>query len=55
MERVFVYVSHRHRAAYEAIGWEITPLRLPHGHYSILAEWVGDGAPVFPKFNGAAA
>ena len=55
MDRVFVYLAHSHRAAYEAAGWEITPLRLPHGIYSCLGEWVGAGAPVFPKFNGAAA
>ena len=55
MIRIFVYLAHRHRAAYEAAGWAITPLRLPHGVYSVLAEWIGDGEPVFPNPDGAAA
>ena len=50
----FAYIPHRDRAAYVAAGWIVTPMRLPHGLYSSIGEWVGDGEPVFPKPDGSA-
>ncbi len=47
-ERIFRYVVHSKRAAYEACGWLISELGPPHCDYSVLAEWVGDGEPVEP-------
>jgi hypothetical protein len=47
-ERIFRYIPHRLRAAYEAAGWVASELGPPHGEYSCLMEFVGDGDPVEP-------
>ena len=42
----FRYVRHGERAAYEARGWVFAAdLGLPHGAYSLLMEWRGEGGP----------
>ena len=42
----FRYVRHAERAAYEARGWVFAAdLGLPHGAYSLLMEWRGEGEP----------
>jgi hypothetical protein len=55
MIRTVVYLPYRLQAAYVALGWVCSPLRGPHGWYSLLAEWPFDGAPVYPEKSGAAA
>ena len=47
-DRIFRYVPHRLRAAYEALGWAASELGPPHCFYSCLCEWMGDGEPVEP-------
>lgn len=48
-ERIFRYVLHSRRMAYEAAGWIFSAdLGLPHGFYSVLMEWAGAGDPVEP-------
>jgi hypothetical protein len=47
-ERIFKYVPHSLREAYESLGWIISELGPPHCDYSVLAEWIGDGEPLFP-------
>ena len=44
--RIFIYIQHRDRSAFEALGWIVTPMIYPHGVYSLIGEWVGDGEPV---------
>lgn len=49
MERIFMYVTHSRRAAFEALGWKFSAhLGRTHGMYSALYEWVGEGPPQFP-------
>ena len=34
---------------YEAAGWiTVSDLGKPHGEYSVLMQWTGDGDPVMP-------
>lgn len=47
-ERVFMYVVHNRRAAFEALGWVISELGPPHCFYAVLAEWCGEGEPKLP-------
>jgi hypothetical protein len=47
-ERIFRFVPHRLRDAYEALGWVASDLGPPHCFYSVLCEWMGDGEPVEP-------
>ncbi len=51
MERIFAYIARSHRDSYIAAGWSVTPMMLPHGFFSCIAEWVGDGEPVFPQLE----
>lgn len=40
------YVRHSDVADYEARGWVFSAdLGLPHGAYSVLMEWAGEGEP----------
>jgi hypothetical protein len=49
-ERVFYYVRHSDRAAFEALGWVYSAdLGMPHAAYSSLYEWAGEGEPRFPN------
>jgi hypothetical protein len=42
----FRYVRHAERADYEARGWVFAAdLGLPHGAYSVLMQWAGEGVP----------
>ena len=42
----FRYVRHAEVAGYEARGWVFAAdLGLPHGVYSVLMEWRGEGPP----------
>jgi len=48
-DRIFRYVAHWRRSAYEACGWAYSAdLGPTHGQYSCLMEWVGDGEPRSP-------
>jgi len=51
----FRYVPIADIPAYLAIGWEWNPaawpLHAPHGFYSVLMTWVGDGEPVEPRIR----
>lgn len=47
---IFFYVPHHRQAEYEALGWVFErDLGPPHGCYSSLFRWAGDGAPVWPQ------
>lgn len=48
-ERIFRYVIHSKREAYEALGWVASDLGAPHCFYSCLCEWIGEGEPVEPS------
>ncbi|WP_330084855.1 hypothetical protein [Methylocystis iwaonis] len=49
-ERVFRYVLHSRRAAYEAVGWIFAAdLGLPHGIYSVLMEWPHESEAAEPE------
>lgn len=42
----FRYVRHDDRAAFEAKGWKFSAyLHAPHGRWSVLMEWGGEGEP----------
>jgi hypothetical protein len=42
----FRYVRHEDRAKFEAKGWAFAAeLHSPHGHWSILMVWTGEGEP----------
>lgn len=49
-EQTFKYVPHSQTKEYEALGWEFSAnLGPPHGCYSVLYVWAGEGEPVMPK------
>jgi hypothetical protein len=42
----FKIVRHAERADYEARGWVFSAdLGMPHGAYSVLMQWMGEGVP----------
>jgi len=51
----YKYVIHSMVAAYEAAGWiTVSNLGGPHGEYSVLMQWTGDGDPVMPTKKASA-
>lgn len=49
-ELVYRYVAHWRTADYEALGWQFAAnLGPPHGCYSALYVWAGEGEPVEPE------
>ena len=49
MSEVIVCYAERHlRDDYERLGWKLRGLDSHHSTHSILAEWKGDGEPVYP-------
>lgn len=49
-ESFFKYVPHSETKAYEALGWRFAgDLGSPHGFYSSLYVWEGQGEPQIPK------
>lgn len=49
-ETFFKYVPHSETTAYEALGWRFAGnLGSPHGFYSSLYVWDGDGEPKLPE------
>ena len=49
------YVIHARVQAYEALGWRVvdTMTGTNHGHYSVIMQWIGAGAPVEPEKEAA--
>lgn len=44
------YIRKEEREAYEALGWEIRDhLGQPHGEWSYLGVWTGEGEPKMPE------
>lgn len=53
-EHVYKYVPHWQASAYEALGWQFSAnLGPPHGCYSALYVWAGEGEPVMPEIPTA--
>lgn len=54
--RWFRYVLYKFIPDYVALGWEwdknAAPLHAPHGCYSVICEWKGEGEPIEPKREG---
>lgn len=49
-ETFYKYVPHSETKAYEALGWRFaSALGSPHGFYSSLYVWEGDGDPKLPR------
>lgn len=45
----YKYVIHRMVVEYERLGWRVvSDLDRPHGEYSVLMQWLGEGDPVMP-------
>ncbi len=50
MTRIFQFVPYFRVADFEADGWVFScNLGAPHGFYSCLMEWCGDGEPIEPS------
>lgn len=48
-ELTYRYVPHWQTAEYEELGWQFAAnLGPPHGCYSALYVWAGEGEPIFP-------
>lgn len=48
-ELTYRYVPHWQTTQYEELGWQFAAnLGPPHGCYSALYVWAGEGAPVMP-------
>lgn len=47
------YVLHTQQEAYEKEGWEVAGCLkgTPHGHWSVIMKWVGEGEPKIPELK----
>lgn len=53
-ELTYKYVPHWQTAQYEELGWQFAAnLGPPHGCYSVLYVWAGEGEPKMPEYSPA--